>query len=91
MSPRSPANVLSQEAIEQAAGSALSWITGLPEADQRAWGVIFKAISEDGHPCGEFGARVLGHILTGQGDPATSLDILALAWIMKSGGWDTIL
>jgi hypothetical protein len=91
MPGRLPDSLLTDEAIELAAGSALAWITGLPEPDLRAWEVIFKAISSDGHPCGEFCTRVLQNILTGEGEPATEVDILALAWIMKSGGWDTIL
>jgi len=88
---RPPAKAQSEEAIELAAGSAFSWITGLPEPDLRAWEVIFKSISSDGHPCGDFCTRVLQNILTGEGEPATKVDILTLAWIMKSGGWDTIL
>ncbi len=91
MSSRSPADVLSEEAVEHAVGSALSWITGLPEADLISWQKIFSMLNEDDHPCGETCGEVLRNILTGEGEAASPLEILALAWIMKSGGWDTIL
>lgn len=91
MSIRSPAEPLSEEAVEHAVGSALSWIADLPEADLISWQKIFAALAEDAHPCGDTCRRVLRNILTGEGEQATSLEILTLAWIMKSGGWDTIL
>lgn len=91
MSIRSPAESLDQEAVEHAVGSALSWITELPEADLISWQKIFQALSDDAHPCGDTCRRVLRNILTGEGEAASQLEILTLAWIMKSGGWDTIL